>query len=75
MCIITYVFDELCCFYAAAMLLELHPFCAGVTHGILQRWRAYDCTHCTRRKVIGSILDGIDLFFPVYLILGAHWAL
>jgi ABC-type sugar transport system permease subunit len=23
MCIITYVFDELCCFYAAAMLLVL----------------------------------------------------
>jgi hypothetical protein len=22
MCIITYVFDELCCFYAAAMLLD-----------------------------------------------------
>jgi hypothetical protein len=21
------------------------PFCGGVTHGILQRWRAYDCTH------------------------------
>jgi hypothetical protein len=20
--------------------------CGGVTHGILQRWRAYDCTHC-----------------------------
>jgi hypothetical protein len=20
--------------------------CGGVTHCILQRWRAYDCTHC-----------------------------
>jgi hypothetical protein len=23
------------------------PDSGGVTHGILQRWRAYDCTHCT----------------------------
>jgi hypothetical protein len=29
------------------LLLCRSPFCGGVTHGILQRWRAYDCTHCT----------------------------
>jgi hypothetical protein len=23
------------------------PDSGGVTHGILQRWRAYDCTHCS----------------------------
>jgi hypothetical protein len=22
------------------------PDSGGVTHGIFQRWRAYDCTHC-----------------------------
>jgi hypothetical protein len=29
------------------------PDSGGVTHGILQRWRAYDCTHCIYNQQIG----------------------